>query len=41
VAVHAGVIDLLLGVGFQTSVLVQSGVTAVGFAAVACSLYAE
>jgi len=40
-AVLAGLTDLLLGVGFQTSVLVQSVVTAVGFAVIAYSLYAD
>lgn len=40
-AVLAGVIDVVLGARFQVSVLVQSVVTAIGFAVIAYSLYVD
>lgn len=39
-ALVAGGLDKLVGVGLQTSVLVQSALTAAGFAVLAYSLYA-
>jgi glycerol uptake facilitator-like aquaporin len=40
-AVLAGVTDVFLNVGFETSVLVESVVTVIGFGIITYSLYAE